>query len=122
MMFKVLVCGSRFYEDQPEVNRVLDIIASKKGKHNVLIITGGAIGADEFARKWAVSRKVNHLVMYAPWEVMDKGAGPWRNRKMLKKKPHLVVAFRVNKPGENRGTDDMCDIAENAGIKVKRFD
>lgn len=120
-MFKVLVCGSRYYQDQAEVNRVLDALAAKKGRHHLKLITGGAVGADEFARQWAVSRKVDHEIHYAHWEVEGKGAGPARNRRMLRRKPKLVYAFRVRTPGENRGTDDMCKISEKAGIKVKKF-
>lgn len=120
-MFKVLVCGSRYYEDRDEINRVLDALAAKKGRHRIKLITGGAVGADEIARQWAVSRKVDHEIHYAHWEVEGKGAGPARNRRMLKRKPNLIYAFRINKQGENRGTDDMCKIATKAGVKVKRF-
>ena len=120
-MYKVLVCGSRFYEDQDEVNRVLDALAAKKGRHRIKLITGGAVGADEFARQWAVSRKVDHEVKYAHWEIEGKSAGFNRNRRMAKKNPDIVYAFRVRIQGENRGTDDMCNLAKKAHVKVKRF-
>jgi hypothetical protein len=120
-MYKVIVCGSRYYEDRDRINSVLDALAARKGKHNMLLIVGGAVGADELARQWAVSRKVDHRVMYADWETQGKGAGPQRNKRMLSKKPKLVLAFRVNLPGENRGTDHMAGIAEKAGVMVKRF-
>lgn len=121
-MYKVIVCGSRLYDDRDTLNSVLDALYAKRG-HKMLLMTGGAVGADELARQWACSRKVNHLVLYANWEVEGKGAGPIRNRRLLgffKKGPRLVVAFRVNKKGENRGTDDMISIAEGAGIRVKK--
>lgn len=119
-MHKILVCGSRFYNDRDMVNRVLDAQYAKRGQ-KMLLIVGGAVGADELARQWAVSRKVDHVVYYAKWETEGKAAGPIRNRRMLRLKPRLVIAFRVNKVGENRGTDDMCKIATEADIKVKRF-
>lgn len=119
-MYKILVCGSRFYSDRDAVNRVLDAQLAKHGP-NLLMISGGAVGADELARQWATSRKVNHLILYAKWEVHGKAAGPKRNTQMLKQRPNRVLAFRVNKPGENRGTDNMIGQAERAKIKVKRF-
>lgn len=119
-MYKLLVCGSRHYDNRDEINRVLDAQRAKRGP-NMLLIVGGAVGADELARQWAVSRKVNHTVMYANWELEGKAAGPIRNQKMLKLKPKLVLAFRVRIQGENRGTDHMCTIAERAGVKVKKF-
>lgn len=117
---KVLVCGSRRYEDRDTVNRVLDAQLAKRGKRMILI-TGGAVGADNLALQWAMSRKVDHVVRYAHWEIEGKAAGPIRNRRMLRLKPKIVIAFMVTTPGENRGTNDMCDIADQAGIKVKRF-
>lgn len=120
-MYKVLACGSRYYEDRDTINKVLDAIAAKRGRHNMLLIVGGAVGADELARQWAVSRKVDHRVMYAHWEIEGNSAGSRRNRRMRDKKPNLVVAFRVNTTGENKGTDNMCALAEQADIRVKRF-
>lgn len=114
------MCGSRHYTDMDTINRVLDAERAKRGPR-MLLICGGAVGADEIARKWACSRKVDHIVFYAKWETEGKSAGPIRNRRMLRLKPKRVFAFRVDKPNENRGTDDMCRIAQEAGIRVKRF-
>lgn len=120
MSYTVIVCGSRYYDDTKELNRVLDALYAKKGSR-LKIVVGGAVGADELARRWAFSRKVDHEVMYARWEEEGKGAGLNRNERMLKKKPKLVIAFRIDNPSENRGTDHMCRIAEEAEVKVKRF-
>lgn len=119
-MYRVIVCGSRYYENRDEVNRVLDALLAKKGP-SMFLICGGAIGADNLALQWALSRKVDHTVLYAKWETEGKDAGPNRNLRMLKLKPKLVVAFRVDLSGENRGTDHMCKVARQADVKVKRF-
>jgi len=118
---KIVVCGSRFHTDVELIERVLDAYWSRLG-HAMLLITGGAEGADEIARAWAVSRKCDHLVMYAWWDTEGKGAGPTRNRRMLDRKPHLVLAFYSHGEGhKNRGTNNMVKIAQDAGIKVKKF-
>lgn len=116
---KVLVCGSRNYPDRGEVYRVLDAYRARIGP-DMEVITGGATGVDEYARQWAVSRKVDHRVLYAKWDTEGKGAGPIRNRRMAAKKPKLVLAF--SKDFDNsRGTSDMIRVAEKLNIKVKRF-
>ena len=117
--FRLLVCGSREYDNGQEVARVLDAHLARIGPH-LLMITGGAVGADEHARRWAASRKVDHLVMYAKWDIDGKGAGPIRNRRMAKKKPKLVLAFSEDFD-ESRGTSDMIRVAEKMNIDVKRF-
>jgi hypothetical protein len=116
---KVLVCGSRDYNDRDRINHVLDAHRGRIGP-DMLLITGGAPGADELARQWAVSRKVDHLVMYARWELEGRGAGPLRNRRMALKKPKLVLAFSTHFD-TSRGTADMIGVAEKLRIKVKRF-
>lgn len=117
---RVLACGSRKYENRDMINKVLDALYVKYGKQMCLIV-GGAVGADELARQWAVSRKCDHIVYYARWETEGKGAGPKRNQRMAKLKPRRVVAFLVNQPGENRGTNNMIQLAVDAGIRVKKF-
>lgn len=116
---KVLVCGSRDYPDREEVFRVLDAYHARIGP-GMQVISGGATGADEWARQWAVSRRVDHRIMYARWDLEGKAAGPLRNRRMAAKKPKLVLAFSKDFD-KSRGTSDMIRVAEKLNIKVKRF-
>lgn len=117
--YKVLVCGARDYEDRDKVFHILDALHARVG-HNLMIISGGAPGADELAREWAVSRKVDHQVYYAKWRVFHKQAGPIRNRRMGRKKLRWVFAFHPNL-AESRGTADMIKVATDRGVKVKKF-
>lgn len=119
MAYKVLVCGSRKYEDRDRVYEVLDTYLTKIGPKLMLII-GGAAGADTFARDWAASRKVDHLTLYAKWDLYGRSAGPIRNRRMAKKKPKLVLAFAED-VDSTKGTRDMIAVAEKAKIKTKVF-
>lgn len=115
--FKVLVCGSRDYTDVDKIYHVLDAELARVGPA-LLIISGGARGADTIARTWAVDRKVDHLTLYAKWSIEGKAAGPIRNRRMLKRKPKKVIAFHPNLK-ESKGTNDMVTVARNAGVRVK---
>lgn len=117
---KVLVCGSRYYTNVDRMFEVLDAYYARIGPRMMLIV-GGAEGADEIARQWAVERKVDHQVYYAKWAIDGRSAGPIRNRRMLRKKPKQVLAFKIDEPGENRGTNHMVRIAREAGVKAKQF-
>lgn len=121
-MIRVLVCGDRFWDDGEFIWNFLDKLYNKFGDR-LFIICGGAQGADEYARDWAASQGVDHLVLYAKWSRQHKAAGPIRNSRMLKYKPQLVVGFHDHidsktKSGKSRGTKDMLKKAERAGIKT----
>lgn len=118
---KVIVCGSRFYTNVDRMYEVLDAYHARIG-HSMLLITGGAAGADEIARQWAVERRVDHRVEYARWDMEARyEAGPNRNIRMLKMKPKEVLAFKIDDPTANKGTNHMLRIAREAGVKGKQF-
>lgn len=121
-MIRVLVCGDRDWDDGPFIWNFLDRLYNKWGDQ-LFIICGGARGADEYARDWAASQGVDHIVLYAKWSRYRGGAGPRRNTKMLELKPRLVVAFHdhldeLTKSGNKRGTKDTLDKAKGLGIKT----
>lgn len=121
-VMKILVCGSRDYENHTRIYQVLDkyrISYSELGRH-LLIISGGAGGADNHAMKWAMSRKVDHLIMYARWDQEGRAAGALRNRRMAKQKPDLVIGFSDDF-SKSVGTTDMLNHAKSKGIPTKRY-
>src|SRR5688572_7418190 len=105
---RVLVCGGRDYDNALRVFFQLD---SLRRQHDFLIvIQGGANGADKLAREWCMRRQVSFVTVEAEWETHGKAAGPMRNQKMLDLyEPEIVLAF----PG-GRGTADMVRRAEAA--------
>jgi hypothetical protein len=109
---KILVCGGRDYTNRARVYAELDAL---REKHDVIIvIQGGAQGADRLARGWCIERHSELWNYHADWEKHGKAAGPIRNQRMLDDgKPDLVLAF----PG-GRGTADMVKRAEAAGVAV----
>lgn len=117
--FKVLVCGGRDYKDRDKIYHVLDAQLAKIGD-KMLLINGGAPGADTIAREWAVDRKVDHLTLYAKWDRFGRAAGPIRNRRMAKKGPRLVLAFHEDL-NRSKGTKDMVRRSRDMKIKTKVF-
>ncbi len=129
-MTRVLVCGGRDYGTRvteegytvintDEVSYLNTILDSLKTEFtDLVIIQGEARGADTLAKDWALRNKVMTLSFPANWKQYGKSAGYRRNTQMLEEgKPDMVIAF----PG-GRGTKMMCEIAETAGITVRRVD
>jgi hypothetical protein len=114
---RVLVCGARDYTDASTLWGALDTIRREAHHDTMVVIQGGAHGADQIAREWCRSRHVPYDNYPADWDKHGKSAGPIRNQRMIDQgKPDLVVAF----PG-GRGTADMVRRAQAAGVPVKKI-
>lgn len=114
---RVLVCGSRHFNDYELLRRELNEIRFKDTDREFsTIIHGMARGADTLAGRYAEDNQIPVLEYPALWETYGRRAGPIRNTEMLRDgKPNLVVAFR----GPNsRGTQNMINQSRKAGVKV----
>lgn len=108
----VLVTGGRDLRDVRLVYDALDAIHARV--QITRVVQGGARGADDLARSWAMSRRVDYVTYAADW-AQGRAAGLRRNQDMLNEEAvQLVVAF----PG-GRGTADMVRRAVSAGIPVE---
>lgn len=85
---------------------------------DIVIIEGGAKGADSAAADFAACSYCQLVEFKAEWDKYGKRAGYLRNKRMLDEgKPDLVVAF----PG-GKGTANMVKLAEEAGVKVIKIE
>lgn len=132
---KILVCGGRWYgrskddEDpqDPDVQarvekeihnfmQVMDDICERFNHTDIVIVQGGAKGADFLGKRYAEWKKFEVEEYKANWGQYGKRAGIIRNQQMLEEAdPQLVIAF----PGGN-GTEHMVKISEESGIEVIR--
>lgn len=109
---RILVCGGRDFNSPITAWRALDLLHEDRGID--VLIEGDAPGADRIAGAWARRHDIENLKFRAKWKTFGRAAGPIRNQQMLEEgRPELVVAF----PG-GRGTADMVERAEGAGIEV----
>lgn len=113
--FYVLVTGGRDFHDVKSINEHLHAalmrVRSEPGRRMV-VVQGGATGADTHAEKWAKAWKVPYFTIPAEWNRYGHGAGAVRNDQMLNwLNIELVVAF----PG-GAGTLDMINRATDDGI------
>ena len=122
---RVLVCGSRTFEDEGTLNRALDGLVWQRGFRCTTLIHGAARGADLLAAEWArITNEyddgdIEILAFPADWDLYGKRAGYIRNQQMLDEgRPELVVAF-VDKPlAETKGTNMMVHLARDAGVRT----
>lgn len=114
---RLLVCGGRDYSDKARVYHALDKIMVRW--QIVVLMHGGAKGADALADQWADDRCIATMIFPVndgQWRLLGNKAGPLRNARMLRDgRPTAVVAL----PG-GRGTAGMCKLAEDAGVPVWR--
>lgn len=94
-------------------------IAADQADRKLVIIHGGARGADtladEAANFFGVKIK-SYPISNEDWNKYGKAAGMLRNKQMRDENdPHLVVAF----PG-GRGTANMCALAKENFIIVRK--
>lgn len=114
---KLLVCGDRKWRDGKLIGQCIDVLGYQL--HQIVIIEGGAPGADTLARQHAIKRGIMVIEVKAEWAKYGKAAGPIRNQKMLDDyKPDLVMAFHDN-IGASTGTAGMIELAKEAGVPVR---
>ena len=109
---RILVCGSRHFKDRDLMtNRMFHF------GRDVVVIHGGAEGADKMAGEIAAFLGLKVEVFPADWKTHGKKAGPLRNQRMLDEgKPDHVVAFPLE---GSVGTWDMIRRAQRAGISLE---
>ena len=113
---KVIIAGSRSFSDYSFLKKsCAEIFSSLQGFP--IIISGDAAGADRLGVKFATSHGIPVLHMPADWNLYGKRAGMIRNRKMLEEADRLIAFW----DGQNPGTANMIQIAQEKGIPVHIF-
>ena len=112
--FRLIVAGTRTLTDYNLVKRHLDYIASQIGKDNLLIVSGGAKGADALGELYARQNGIELKKFPAEWNKYGKKAGPIRNAQMADF-GHGLLAFW---DGKSPGTKNMIDLAKKKGLWV----
>jgi hypothetical protein len=113
---RLLVTGDRNWKDERIIQNVLEML--KIIKPDMVVIHGGANGADSIAGDIAESLGIKTLEFRADWNKYGRAAGPIRNQQMLDEgKPTAVMAFHKDLRS-SRGTLDMCKRARSINLPV----
>lgn len=103
-MKKIIIAGSRGYNDYYEFCHWLDTCLGKE-KKSIEIVSGGAKGPDSMSERYAAARKIK-LVQFLPqWKLHGKRAGIIRNRDMGDYADKLIAFW----DGKSRGTKNMIE-------------
>jgi hypothetical protein len=114
-MIKVIVAGSREFQDYDLLARTLD-----KVPRPFEVVCGMSAGGDKLGRRYAHHNDLPVKEFPADWESLGKRAGPIRNTQMGDYADALIAFW----DGKSRGTAHMIDYAKKKGLKVLviRFD
>lgn len=122
-MFYVLVAGSRTFNDYDMMLQQLDHLLQHHAP-NVVIVSGGAKGADSLAEHYANEKGYRNHIMPAQWDLYGKSAGYRRNEEM-----HQYIARFPNRgvvcfwDGESRGTAHNFELCKqyDSPLRIVQF-
>ncbi len=110
-MSKVVVSGSRDWEDEQRVRDELDFYINKE-KDEILV--GDQRGVDRMTKNWAYENGIKYHTYEAEWNKYGKKAGPIRNQRMVNDGDKLIAFSLIH----SKGTKDTIKKAENKGMLV----
>jgi hypothetical protein len=84
----------------------------------IVLIHGGAVGADLIAARYAEAMDWGIEEYRAKWELYGKRAGIMRNVEMVEAGADVCLAFIYR---NSRGATHCAGLAERAGIPVRRY-
>ena len=120
-MLKVLVTGSRDWTDPGAIElEIFRALYETKTTFSEAVLIHGACpsGADAMADAYARANGMHIIRRPADWDRYGKRAGYVRNAELVDLGPDVCLAFIRQK---SRGATMTADLAEGAGIEVRRF-
>ena len=122
-MFKVIICGSRHFDNKELLFERCNFFLQNKS--DIQIVSGAQrtylkdqkryIGADYFGEQYAEHKEYSLQRFPANWDRDGRSAGPLRNARMADY-ADAVLAFW---DGKTRGTNNMLALAKMAGLPTK---
>lgn len=96
----VLIAGCRDYNDYKTAKAYIDFcISNIRKKYDIIIISGGARGADALGEQYADENKFKVKRFLPDWERYGKSAGPRRNKLMVEAADYIICFWDGNSPG-----------------------
>lgn len=113
-MFKVIIAGSRGFNDFNLLKEKCDLILRNKTT-DIEIVSGGAYGADLLGEEYAKHRGYKIRRFIPDWKNLGKKAEILRNCEMGDYADALICFW----DGESRGSKQMIEYAKSKGLKVR---
>ena len=116
--FRVIVAGSRSFNDYAALRMACDkLLVKKKLTHHIVVVSGTARGADSLGEKYARERGYAVERFPADWQQYGKTAGPIRNRQMADNADAMIAFW----DGQSKGTQNMIMEAPKKGMAVRIY-
>ena len=120
MTKRIVIAGCRDYTNYKEAKEYIDACISQIRKNNeIIIISGGAKGADALGEQYAKENNFKIERYPADWEKYGLSAGPKRNEQMAKICDFVICFW----DGQSRGTKSMINYANKykKPIRIKKI-
>jgi hypothetical protein len=115
-MFYIVVCGSRGFNDYKLLETKLNLYLSNiEEREKIIIVSGGANGADLLGETYAIANKYPVLKYPADWIKHKKTAGFIRNAEMIKIATHVIAFW----DGKSTGTKHAIELATHKKIPLR---
>lgn len=106
---KIVIAGCRNYHNYDEAKTYLDdCLADIKSKNDIIILSGGANGADKLGERYALEKNFRVELFLPEWDRYGKSAGPKRNELMAQACDYVICFW----DGESSGTRSMIAYAK----------
>lgn len=114
-MIRVVVAGCRDYCNYDEARKYInECISAIEEKSEIVIVSGGAKGADMLGERYALENGLMLERYSADWKTYGRKAGPLRNKQMAEI-CDMVICFW---DGNSKGTRSMIELAKKKNKKV----
>lgn len=115
-IIKIVIAGCRDYNNYEEAKEYINLcISSIRNGNKIIILSGGASGADKIGERYAKENGLEVEVYPADWGKYGKSAGPIRN-KLMAENCDCVICFW---DGKSRGTKSMIEYAKMFDKKLR---
>ena len=112
---RIIIAGSRSIKDYRRTESAMDQFtagAARRGRFE--IVSGGADGVDQHAKRWAEEYDCEYTEFLPEWDVAGRAAGPQRNAEMAEYADALVAVW----DGKSAGTRNMIEQALDCGLDI----
>jgi len=124
-MINIGIVGSRKYTNKTKVESVVDLCIQKYGKEKIIIISGGAIGADTLGKEVALEKSLNYKEYNPAHENWNEYSGKpkewyykayhvgnfFERNTFIAEDSHILFAF-IPEGHQSHGTMDTVTKAE----------
>jgi hypothetical protein len=106
---RIAVVGSRTFDNYSLLEKTLDKI-----KNIEYIVSGGSIGADKLAEKYAEEHKIEIIIFLPEWDKYGNRAEPVRNEKIITNYDKTIAFW----DGKSKGTLLSINISKKLNKKL----